>query len=153
MFTGKRQIGFRVANQLGHEKVYQCDHPGLWGYHIEKVETYAQKHQQTNILDGQAKGTTLPLTSVINPDSLIKELTLIDFIRWLNSKEVQNSSHAHYILFYNKSEEFNFHTFLVSFFWKLISLNFKMPSGSQTKLKAPVKEIFHEIRGCFFLSI
>lgn len=91
------QIGFKVGKRLGHKKLYQCDHPGRYGSLYAAIEEYAKENDQMNILEYRAPGTTKPLTSIIDQDSLRNSMELIDFMRWLNSKEVQESSHAHYI--------------------------------------------------------
>lgn len=91
------QVAFRVANDLGHPKVYQCDHPGRYGTLYNSIQEYAEKNNQLSILDYKAPGTTKPISSIIDEDSLMKKLTLLEYLQWLNSKKVQNSSHAHYI--------------------------------------------------------
>lgn len=91
------QVAFKTAKRLGHKKLYQCDHPGNYGSLYAEIQEYAKKHNQTNILEYNAKGVTKPIGSTINRDSLMKSMSLLDFIRWLNSKEVQSTSHAHYV--------------------------------------------------------
>jgi hypothetical protein len=91
------QVAFRTAKRLKHQKLYQCDHPGRYGSLYAGIEEYAKEHNQMNILEYEAKGVTVPITSTINQDSLRNAMELIDFMRWLNSKEVQASSHAHYV--------------------------------------------------------
>ena len=91
------QIAFRMADELNHSKVYQCDHPGKYGVLYNQVREYAENHGQMDILNADVIGTTKPLSSIINEDSLIKESSLFDYMRWLNSEEVQDASEAHYI--------------------------------------------------------
>lgn len=91
------QVAFKTAKQLGHKKLYQCDHPGRYGSLYAGIEEYAKEHNQMNILQYNATGVTEPISSALNQDSLRNSMELIDFIRWLNSKEVQESSHAHYV--------------------------------------------------------
>lgn len=91
------QIGFKVAKRLGHPKLYQCDHPGSYGSLYAELEEYAATHQQTNILHYNAPGVTKPLGNTLDRDSLMQSMSLLDYLKWLNSKEVQGTSHAHYI--------------------------------------------------------
>jgi hypothetical protein len=100
--TGKRrneiwQIAFRVANDLNHKTIYACDHPGRYGYYYNQLEKYAATNGQTDILRSKGKGITIPLTSLVNNDSLMHHSDLLDYMRWLNSKKVQETSHASYI--------------------------------------------------------
>jgi hypothetical protein len=94
------QVAGRVARRLGHQHMYQCDHPGQYGLHYSRIEEYANAHAQTARLMYQGKGMTAPLTSLVNGDSLRNASDLLEYIRWLNSAEVQGSSHAHYINVY-----------------------------------------------------
>lgn len=94
------QIGARVAAGLNHPHIYQCDHPGMYGYHYGMLDDYAKLHQQENLLQYKGKGMTPPLTSLIDTDSLRNSVSLLEYMRWLNSPEVQNTSHAHYINVY-----------------------------------------------------
>lgn len=91
------QVAFKTAKRLGHKKLYQCDHPGNYGRLYAEIQEYAKKHSQTNILEYKAKAVTKPIGSTINRDSLMKSMSLLDFIKWLNSKEVQSTSQAHYV--------------------------------------------------------
>jgi hypothetical protein len=91
------QVAFKTAKRLGHKKLYQCDHPGNYGSLYAEIQEYATKHNQANILEYRAKGVTIPKASMVNKDSLMKSMSLLDFMRWLNSKEVQSTSHAHYV--------------------------------------------------------
>lgn len=91
------QVGFKSAKRLGHPKVYQCDHPGSYGSLFAELEEYAAAHQQTQILQYNAPGVTQPLTNTLNRDSLMQSMSLLEYLKWLNSKEVQSTSHASYI--------------------------------------------------------
>ncbi len=96
------QVAFRVANYLGHDSVYSCDHPGQYGYYMSLIEDYVNKNGQQGKLNYKGAGMTAPLTDIINPDSLRDRVSLLEYIRWLNSPQVQNSSHASYINYYNQ---------------------------------------------------
>lgn len=94
------QVAFKTAKRLGHKKLYQCDHPGMYGSLYAGIQEYAEKHNQTNILEYKSNGVTKPITSIVDRDSIMKSMSLLDFMKWLNSKKVQSSSHAHYINMY-----------------------------------------------------
>lgn len=91
------QVAFKVGKRLGHKKLYQCDNPGNYGTIYSKLAAYAKEHDQQDILSCKVRGTTTALTGKVNADSLRNSVTLLDYIKWLNSKEVQSSSQAHYI--------------------------------------------------------
>lgn len=88
------QIGARVASALNHPHLYQCDQPGMYGLIYPKISGYAKAHNQQDILKGEVKGTTLPLTFRVNNDSLKKSSDLLEYLRWMNSGEVLRTAHA-----------------------------------------------------------
>lgn len=91
------QVGARVASALNHPHLFQCDQPGMYGMIYPKVADYAKVHNQLGILKGETYGTTRPLTFRINNDSLKRNSDLLDYLRWLNSDRVLETSHAQYI--------------------------------------------------------
>ncbi len=91
------QVGFRVAKQLNHPKVYQCDNPGMYGYNYSKALKYAKANDQMDYLEGTAKGTVQREDDRIDEDSLRNSTTLFDYIKWINSDAVMDTSHASYI--------------------------------------------------------
>ncbi len=91
------QVAFRVAKDLDHHTIYSCDHPGQYGYYYALIEEYAMQNGQMDILNYKGKGITAPVTSKVNDDSLRNNSELLDYLRWMNSKPIQQSSHAHYI--------------------------------------------------------
>ena len=91
------QVAFKVAKRLKHKKLYQCDNPGRYNSIYNQIEAYAKKNNQMSILEYKANGTTIPITSKINRDSLRQSMTLLEYLKWYNSAEVQESSHATYI--------------------------------------------------------
>jgi hypothetical protein len=91
------QVAFRVAKDLNHKTIYSCDHPGQYGYYYSQIEEYAKKNNQVALLNGKGNGITIPKSSLINEDSLLLNSDLLEYMKWLNSKSVQQSSHAHYI--------------------------------------------------------
>lgn len=92
------QVAFKVAKDLNHKTIYRCDHPGQYGFFYSQLEEYAKNNNQTDLLNG--KGKTVPQTNMLNEDSLLMNSDLLEYIRWLNSKEVQETSHASYISLY-----------------------------------------------------
>ncbi|MEI6264357.1 MAG: DUF5694 domain-containing protein [Sphingobacteriia bacterium] len=94
------QVAGRTANRLNHQHLFQADNPGNYSFHYSRLEEYAKANNQEDKLLFKGKGMTQALTSKINYDSLRDHSNLLEFIRWLNSKEVQESSHAQYINVY-----------------------------------------------------
>ncbi|MEO0734160.1 MAG: DUF5694 domain-containing protein, partial [Bacteroidota bacterium] len=91
------QIGFRLARQLGHDRIYQCDHPGQYGWLLRTAREYAAKNGQLPILRAEGKGTVQRTDNLIDEDSLRQRLSLLDYLRWLNSEEIMTTSHAFYL--------------------------------------------------------
>lgn len=91
------QIGFRVAGKLNHKKVYQCDHPGMYGRYYNAAKEYAEKNDQTDIMESQKKGTVLRADDYLDEDSIMQQTTLLEYLQWLNSELVTSTSHAFYI--------------------------------------------------------
>ncbi|NET36391.1 MAG: hypothetical protein F6K19_30920 [Cyanothece sp. SIO1E1] len=91
------QVGFRVAKMLGHKKVYQCDHPGRYGSLYNNSLQYAQANNQMGYLDATVRGTAVRADDLVNEDSLMQSSTLLEYIQWINSDAVMNTSHAGYV--------------------------------------------------------
>ena len=91
------QVGARVAAALNHPHIYQCDQPGMYGYHLGTIEEYCKLHHQDSLLSFKGKGMTPPNVPGFDADSLRMNLSLLEYLQWLNAKEVQSTSHAHYI--------------------------------------------------------
>lgn len=104
------QVAGRVAAALHHDHLYQCDHPGNYYFHYGQLADYANKNGQQNYLERKGKGMTQPLTTLVNDDSLRNSVNLLEYMRWLNSKEVQQSSHAAYINVYPQIGNTNAYT-------------------------------------------
>ncbi len=90
------QVAFKVGKRLGHKKLYQCDHSGMYGANYSKMLQYAKKYNQMDILDENTKGT-IKIRRKINRDSIRNSKTLLEYVKWLNSRDVQYYSHAYYI--------------------------------------------------------
>jgi hypothetical protein len=105
------QVAGRVAARLSHPHLYQCDQPGNYSMYYGLIEKYAKANNQFQQLEKcNGKGMTQPLTENFNTDSLQRTFSLLDYLRLLNSKEVQNSSHAHYINVYPQLGNTNAYT-------------------------------------------
>ncbi|MFT3824773.1 MAG: DUF5694 domain-containing protein [Chitinophagaceae bacterium] len=91
------QVAFRMGKDLGHKTIYQCDHPGSWGFFYTTAEKYARTHDQQSLLDYTAPGTTMPETKRETKDSLRNALTLQQYLRWMNGKTVQSTTIASYL--------------------------------------------------------
>jgi len=105
------QVGFRVAKGLEHPKVYQCDHPGRYGSLYRASAEYAEANNQTDILNAKAKGTVRRVDNLIDEDSLQMNSSLLDYIRWFNSEEIMNSSHANYLTTHPQIGSTNFYDY------------------------------------------
>lgn len=91
------QLGFRLAKMLGHRKVYQADHPGLYGRFYATVEDYANKNGQTEILRYEGVGATKPLYRRNDEVVTRKQKTILEFFRYINSEEYQKLDQAGYV--------------------------------------------------------
>lgn len=95
------QVAGRTAMRLNHKQLYQCDQPGNYNMYYGMLEEYAKSHNQWQHLENyNGKGMTEPISNNFNTDSLRNKSDLLNYMRWWNSKEVQNTSHAHYINVY-----------------------------------------------------
>jgi len=105
------QVGFRVAKNLGHPKVYQCDSPGMFGKYSSVAYAYAKENSQMDVMHALAKGTTNRYDNLVNEDSIMQNNSLLDYLRWLNSDEVMNTSHAFYITTFPQVGSRNFYDY------------------------------------------
>lgn len=110
------QVAFRVADDLNHPTIYSCDHPGQYGYLYAQIEEYANTHQQRDLLDGKGNGMTIPITNQVDIDSLAMQVSLLEYLRWLNSKPVQQTSHASYINLYPQLGNTDVFTYTADYF-------------------------------------
>lgn len=94
------QVAFRVGRNLGHTKLYSCDHPSNYGSDYRKVREYANNNNQTSVLEGKKIGSVVRFDNTINEDSLMKKSTLLEYIRWINSDPVMFTSHGSYVANY-----------------------------------------------------
>ncbi|NRB62332.1 MAG: hypothetical protein HRU40_04750 [Saprospiraceae bacterium] len=105
------QIGFRVAKELGHKKVYQCDNPGQYGKYYRQARDYAAKNDQMDILEAKRIGTVKRYDNIVNEDSVMQNSTLLEYIQWINSEQVMQTSHAHYIANYPQIGSTDFYNY------------------------------------------
>jgi hypothetical protein len=105
------QVAARAAVRLKHQHMYQCDQPGNYSMYYGMLEEYAKSHNQWQHLENYSgKGMTRPITNNYNTDSLRNKSELLDYMRWWNSKTVQNASQAHYINVYPQIGNTNAYT-------------------------------------------
>lgn len=91
------QLGFRLGKMLGLKKIYQADHPGMYGIFYGKVKNYADKNGQTEILNADAVGTTKPLYQRSEEATTRKQKTVLEMLRYMNSPEYQKLDHGFYV--------------------------------------------------------
>ena len=94
------QVGFRTAKILGHKKVFQCDHPSQYGRFNRATIEYAEKNNQTDVLEAKRIGTVARYDNTVDEDSIMNNSTLLQYIQWINSPQVMNTSYASYITNY-----------------------------------------------------
>lgn len=94
------QVGFRTAKILGHKKVFQCDHPSRFGQFSRATIEYAEKNNQTDVLEAKRIGTVVRYDNTVDEDSIMNNSTLLQYIQWINSPQVMNTSYASYITNY-----------------------------------------------------
>lgn len=105
------QLGFRVARKAGHKKVYQCDHPGQYGKYFRATDNYAKDNGQLGFLEGTATGAVARQDELVNEDSIIQNSTLIEYLQWINSPEVMNTSHGSYLANYPQVGSTDFYNY------------------------------------------
>lgn len=91
------QLGFRLGKISGLKKIYQADHPGMYGIFYGKVKDYADKNGQTEILKAEAIGTTKSPYRRENEAETEKRKTVLERLRYLNSPEYQKLDQAFYV--------------------------------------------------------
>lgn len=94
------QIGFKIAKELKHPKVYACDNPGKFGGLYNNLKKYSEKNNQTDFLEYKKMGETRPLLSLLDSDSIRRNVSLLEYVKFMNSKQVLETSHAAYINVY-----------------------------------------------------
>ena len=94
------QVAGRTANRLNHSHLFQAGNGHKYDIDYARLERYAKANNQNDKLLYKGKGMTQPVSSKINFDSLLVHSNLLDIMRWINSNDVQQNSHAHYINVY-----------------------------------------------------
>ena len=94
------QVAGRTANRLNHSHLFQAGNPDNYDFHYARLERYAKANNQDDKLLYKGKGMTQLVMSKINFDSLLINSNLLDIMRWINSRDIQQNSHAHYINVY-----------------------------------------------------
>jgi hypothetical protein len=91
------QVAFRIAKRLQHPKVYQCDNPGMFGKYYREAVKYAKENDQMGFVNATAKGTVIREDDRVDEDSIQKNSSLLEYIKWINSDVVMKTSHASYV--------------------------------------------------------
>lgn len=94
------QVAGRTANRLNHSRLFQAGVANKYDFDYAKLERYAKANNQDDKLLYKGKGMTQLVTSKINFDSLLVHSNLLNIMRWINSRDIQQNSHAHYINVY-----------------------------------------------------
>lgn len=87
----RRQVGFRLASELKHEKVFCVDAPGQFDF--DAVMKYANENGQASFIQ---KNLGLAQKYVASLDSILLSSTLTGFIRYLNRPDQLWYSHSFY---------------------------------------------------------
>ena len=98
------QIGFRLAKELGHQKIYAVDAPvkrNLLGMSDEeynnKKNYFLQKAPQEMLMREQTINNTF-MSLYAKGDKLKTEVSLLDYFRVLNDPYAVQNSHGHYLI-------------------------------------------------------
>ena len=91
------QLGFRVANWLGHERIYPADHPGRWGAYYGTTRAWAEANGQLDLLEARGPATCRPFYLDRDEASLRRSTTIMDYLRYLNGPRYQRRDHGFYV--------------------------------------------------------
>ncbi|MGM0589389.1 MAG: DUF5694 domain-containing protein [Bacteroidota bacterium] len=80
----RQQLGFRIANRLNHEEIFSIDVKQPWPY--AEIMRWAEEHNPQFLEFYSAWKKEMSNIS----DSLYQEASLMEILRWLNSKEYQD---------------------------------------------------------------
>ena len=90
------QVGFKLAGQLGHERVFAVDVLGRNYEGLPDRQTYAREHGQEDLLESPWDER---FTDLYRHDDHLKARTsLIDYLVYLSSEERLRIGHGHYVL-------------------------------------------------------
>lgn len=87
------QIGFRLAKELNHQKVYGADAEGA--FDIGRVFAFAGANDQQQIVD---KGMAIGKSQVAEENNLIRTSTVTEIYKAINDPQRINESHRAYML-------------------------------------------------------
>lgn len=87
------QIGFRLAKELNHQKVYGVDAEG--SFDIGRVFAFAEANNQQEIVD---KGMAIGKRQVAEENKLIQTSTITQIYKAINDPQRINESHQAYML-------------------------------------------------------
>lgn len=89
------QVGFRLAKQMGHKKVYCVDDHGI-GFPYNEVIEYATKNDQLAVLE---RGDTFVKNFVKEESEKLHKLTIRQFLKDMNQPASLKKSHGFYMDF------------------------------------------------------
>ncbi len=89
------QIGFRLAEKMGHDRVFAIDATGDFYEPLEKVKEFASEHGQDQLLEGPLLTKFMELMKC--HDEMKKERSLREHLRHLNSEDFRKLSHGVYL--------------------------------------------------------
>ena len=87
------QIGFRLAKELNHQKVYGADADGA--FDIGRVFAFAGANRQQHVVD---KGMAIGKRQVAEENNLIRTSTVTQIYKAINDQQKINESHQAYML-------------------------------------------------------
>ena len=98
------QIGFRLAKMLGHKKIYAVDAPVKQGLLGMSDEEYRKK--KTSLVQRAPRGILMReqqigkafLSLYQRGDKLKTEMSLLEYFKLMNNKDVVRNSHGHYLV-------------------------------------------------------
>lgn len=89
------QLGYRLAAEVGLDRVWAVDHPGLWLG--DTLRTVAQQLGQTGLLDGTAPYVYPGPEEFFPRDSLFGLASVGELLRWMSSPEYQALMYDGYV--------------------------------------------------------
>lgn len=80
------QLGFRTASRLRHHKVFSYGYAPDSSFRNSQLRLLAEKYRQRKLLAGKERGSSLPAQTSFDNDSLLKILSLKEYLAFLNAK-------------------------------------------------------------------
>jgi hypothetical protein len=87
------QIGYRLAKELNHQKIYGVDATGA--FDIGRVFAFAGANNQQDIVD---RGMAIGKRQVADANKLIQTATITEIYKAINDQRIINESHQAYMM-------------------------------------------------------